>query len=291
MAIVGSIVGATIGAQLGVNTDPQQPNAGSADEIIESLPFFGTLALSEDLTAATSWQPSPQGIAVSPDGAKLALLGISPKEARTNTFGTANDITTITATGTGYAVPFTNPYGAWWAEDGFSLYYIASISTFSRICKIACATAYDVNSATGATALRTDPLSASLPSAGATNGDGTKAYSLSGLLVLHQYSMSTAHDPTTLGTDSKNIAIGAIGTGRTVHWSEEGERLYVVGSTGYEEWTLTVAYDVSSATSLGVTDLSTLVGSAITSAFIRENRNEMYLTNAADEIRKVTWTG
>ena len=124
------------------------------------------------------------------------------------------------------------------------------------------------------------------------NKDGTKVYVCDFGGILHQYSLSTAYDVSTMSYDSVSFNFQSLTTVSSgVEFNADGTKLYLMGygnSTLYQH-TLSTAFDISTATydsvSLNQTSQSTNIASMV---FNPEGTKLYSVTNFSDTVYQYT---
>ena len=133
-------------------------------------------------------------------------------------------------------------------NDGTSLYYLGDVS--NNIYEYTLSTAYDISTATYDSVALSSVLSD--PRSIVFNDDGTILYLLSDwALGVGEYTLSTAYDISTATYDSVVLDISSqVATGRGLLFNDDGTSLYISNTTDRKiyEYTLSTAYDISTAT-------------------------------------------
>jgi hypothetical protein len=162
-----------------------------------------------------------------------------------------------------YVEPQANaPTGIWASADGLQV-FIAQ-SSIQTVFQYTMTTAWDLSTASySGNSFRSFPTMASIRSIYFTD-DGLKTYMTDGIRV-YQFTLGTAWDITTAVYDSKNydltsdVAAGTSAIGNGVNLSSDGTKLFALwlNTDAVHEWSLSIPYDVSTATYAGNIDFHT----------------------------------
>lgn len=200
MAIAGSIAGSIAASIVGVNTDPQQPNAGGGGGGGYTPWDLTTLTSANDSNVdTTGTQNVAAGVWWKPDGSKIFFVGREPKSLQSYAVPTAWDLSSIVAAAetSGLVLVDFTPYGLWMSSDGTSVCWCGwstdtikqgVLSTPWDVTTLGSITSYDMT-ADGVTA----PIEVRF------NSDGTKMYvqELPANYKISQFDLGTAYDVTT----------------------------------------------------------------------------------------------
>tara|TARA_B100000497_G_scaffold127743_1_gene170696 strand:+ start:1520 stop:3712 length:2193 start_codon:yes stop_codon:yes gene_type:complete len=250
-------------------------------------------------TFATGVSGQTWGHWMNSDGTKWFVLKSTDIVYRYD-LSTAYDISTASQhstynLNTGSGGVQTVPTGIFLKPDGTKLYSI-SYSTNDVIAEHTLSTAFDLSTASY-TAV--SPSTAAQEASGQSlyfKSDGTKLYTTGfSSDKVHQYSLSTAWDVSTLSYDNVSITVAtdfpASSAPRGLSFANNGTYLYVVEvSTGYARgilrWTLSTPWDITTATPDqhgGSPDGLTALARDL---FISEN-GEYYITSLADATNRI----
>jgi hypothetical protein len=194
-----------------------------------------------------------RGFEISGDGTKVYYAEIDSDRVYQYSLSTAWDISTASPSGyinTNY-ISITNPYDINFNSDGSK----AFVLTRTGISIYSLSTAYDIATAGSPTSWTGFLTQEPTPSYMTFNGDGTKVYIGGDNDTAYQYSMSTAYDVSNASYDNKSINLrdavsGANFNALGLAFNGDGTKFYAVdsGESNVYEWTLSTAYDASTAT-------------------------------------------
>lgn len=221
-----------------------------------------TLSTAWDLTTASylqeldvsSEEAACSGLFFKPDGTKLYICGSSGDEVNEYILSTAWDVTTATANAVfSVASQESIPNDVFFKPDGTKMYVIGTSGDQVREYNLS--TAWDISSASYSQGFSVNSED-STPAGMAFNSTGTKLFIVGYTSdSVHQYSLSTAWDVSTLSYD--NVSFSVSSQGETipngVAFKDDGSKMYVVGvlnDTIYQ-------YTTGSTVTTGSFDLST----------------------------------
>ena len=152
----------------------------------------------------------------------------------------------------------TSPTGLTFKSDG-SIMYVSG-DTGNVIEEYALSTAWDVSTASHTSSYDVSSQTTDLEDV-TFKTDGTKMYVLGGGSndTVYQYSLSSAWDSSGASYESKSFALNSQDTSPTgLTFKSDGTKMYVTGNDGdtLEEYTLSSAWDVSTATTSHSLDIS-----------------------------------
>ena len=264
-----------------------------APPVILDEPFSGSISSSADSLSVGAEQNSPTGIDWSSDGMILTLCGQAPQVITTWDAASAFTLAGCTARVTTVAPPVLNSLDGFWGESGSSFYHITtSGASGDNITRFNVSTPYDLTTQSSSSVFSVGGTS-TVPTAGGAKPDGTKFYIGDNNTTLYQFSFGSAWTLSGSSYDSVSLSFSAtVGQPRTIHWTNSGSILTIVGSRYAEQFTLSTAYDLTTAISGGVIDLDAYAGGVISGCRIVDGENSMYVTHdATDTITRLTWTG
>ena len=208
-------------------------------------------------TDADTGEGLPREFAITHDGLHGYIVGNIQDHIDRFTLGTAWDITTLNhEEDMDISGKEFHPYGLEIKGDGTSVYVIGYSS--DKIHQWNMSTANDLSTASYHGYLSTSSQSNAAGGLGFSK-DGTKVYMADQLGDdVHEYTLSTAWDITT-GSHINTLDISAKeATCEGVAISSNGTKLYIVGSTSdsVHEYTLSTAYDISTASFSHTLDIS-----------------------------------
>ena len=253
----------------------------------------------DEMTDMGNNYEKPRAIDFSSDGTKMRILWSDKDVVGEYTCTTGFDVSTCSYSGDGERLQIQSqtvtPLGMVFNDDGTRLFIVSN--TDNDVFEYAC-TAFDVGSCTVDSG---DPFSVSsddtAPSGIAFNTDGTKMFVLGddGNDV-NEYACSTGFDVSTChGADDKDIS-GQEANALAMAFNSDGTKMFIGGFAGDDvnEYTLSTAYDVSTATFVDAFSILTHEGKITGLAFDTNGHrmfivgqggvemNEYYLTVAWD---------
>ena len=193
---------------------------------------------------------SDQGLTFNDDGTKMYIIGYNGDIVRQYALSTAYDITTaVFEHDLNVGSQESLPYDVTFNSNGTKMYVVG---TSSNINQYTLSTAYDISSATFDTV---ESVQFSSLSSIKFNNDGTKMYLISisgGADIVHQYSLAAGgFEITTAAYDNVSLDVGSQETFPTgMSFNDDGTKMYIIGngSDAINQYTLSTAYDISSAT-------------------------------------------
>lgn len=198
-----------------------------------------------------------RGIFFKPDGTAVYVCD-QYDNIREATLSTAWDISTHSASGTGYMrtdqTHHSNPRGIFFKDDGTELYGIQDNGSLSNVIQYSLSTAWDLSTASYTRKVSTLLGSAneSGPKGVSLSPDGTNLYvNGTNLNTITRFTLSTAWDISTASYDSEgsshNSSPANESSGLGMFMKPDGTRFYVVGNGNDRifQWNATTAYDVS----------------------------------------------
>ena len=156
-------------------------------------------------------------------------------------------------------VTLSEPHGMDLHPDGTKV-FITSNANQSRIAMWTMSTAYDMQTASYTNSFSDVDNEASAIKGIKFNPDGTKLFvanstaeaDSTGEHAIFQYDLSTAYDLTTASYANKSINIGTTSRAQDIQFNLDGTKMFVLdddnnNSNGVREYTLSTAYDISTA--------------------------------------------
>lgn len=196
----------------------------------------------------------------SSDGTKMYVLSSAPNdELLQYNLSTAWDITTAVYSSSddlSVSSENTSPIGMFFKPDGLSV-YIARLST-ATVFQYDLTTAWDLSTASYASkSYNPTEVSTELRDV-LFNSTGTKMYALSSTNdAVYQYSLSTAWDlGSTITYDTKTLDVSSFDTTpQSMLFNDDGTKFYLNGqqNDNLRQFSLSTAYDISTATDDGIT--------------------------------------
>ena len=176
----------------------------------------------------------------------------------------------------------TGQMGLFFKPDGLTMY--TSGSTLAEINQYTLSTAWDVSSAS-ATSVKDVSAENSNPSGVSFKPDGSKMY-VAGQSgdEINEYTLSTPWDVTTASPSQVADFSTQVSFLSDVSFREDGTKMYLSdesgGGTNIEEYTLSTAWDISTASHVQGTDAAAVTGVA----FKRDGRKMYVVENTNDQI-------
>lgn len=194
---------------------------------------------------------SPASVFFSSDGTKMYVLGLQGDDVNQYTLSTAWNISTASYQKVfSVATQEANPSGLTFSSDGTFMYVTGTSA--DRVIQYTLTTAWDIGTASFTRSILPATRDTS-PQGMYFKSDGTSLYVIGlGSDVVRQYSLSTAWDVSTLTYVRQYSYTSGFGEGTPtdVHFSSDGTKMYIVGSSTnrVHQFTLSTAWDISTAT-------------------------------------------
>ena len=210
-----------------------------------------------DATSVSSEETDPTGIAFSSDGTRMFVIGYGGDEINEYALSAAFDASTAThVDATSVSSEEANPTGMAFSNDGAKMFVIGDVG--DEINEYALSTAFDASTATHVDATSVSSQETA-PQGMAFSSDGAKMFVIgSSSDRIHEYALSTAFDASTavFVDDTSVRSKERIPTGMA--FSSDGAKMFVIGNHGKEinEYTLSAAFDASTATHVDATSVS-----------------------------------
>ena len=170
-------------------------------------------------------------------------------------------------------VALSEPHGMDLHPDGTKV-FITSNANQSRVAMFTLSTAYDMQTASYTNAFSDVENDASAIKGIKFNPDGTKLFvanstaeaDSSGEHAIFQYDLSTAYDLTTASYADKSIDIGTTSRAQDIQFNLDGTKMFVLDDdnaapNGVREYTLSTAYDISTASYVDIFSVNSQEGS------------------------------
>ena len=198
------------------------------------------LSTAWDITSATyssnkfsvsSQDSSPRGLWFKPEGDKMYVGGITNDRIYEYDLSTAWDVTSATFNDyISIASKHTNSKGFAFNNDGTKMYTLGASSNYMNEWTLS--TAWDVTTATYSQQFDTSSQAAADNNL-TWNNDGTKLFiAESSNDRIHQYSLTTAFDISTMSYDSLYIAVGSQNLfPSAIQFNDDGTKLFMVGTS------------------------------------------------------------
>lgn len=233
-----------------------------------------------DLTTQDSL---PFEIRFNNDGTKMYMVGNSNDSVYEYTLSTAYDVSTASYNSASLSVTSqdTVPVGLFFKPDGTKM-YINGIGN-DAIFQYSLSTAWDLSTASYDSVSFSVSSQDGIPYTSFFKPDGTKFYVI-GLDTdnVFQYSLSTAWDLSTASYDSVSFNVTTqTTTPISVYFNPDGDKMYIsdLGADAVFQYSLSTAWNVSSASYDSVSfDASTQVSNA-TSLEFKPDGSKMYITD------------
>jgi hypothetical protein len=221
-------------------------------------------------TQAVSGETAHTGIFVSTDGTKAFLVGEATDAVRRFSLSTPYDISTISAVEQTFSTTSetTNPQGVVFTSDGLKMYIMKESS--ATVYEYSLSTEWDLTTCTYTG--RSKDVNTELVNTGrdlAISPTGDRLYVVgTNNTTVHQWTL-TGGDVTT-ATDYTSFNATAATTSHSIALSADGTRMLVATSTtALNEYLLSTPWDVSTASSTGITKTITCSGASYASNGLR----------------------
>ena len=216
-----------------------------------------------------------------PDGTTLYILGAGGDRIRQYTVSTAWDITTATSAGKSFDVsPYeTTPEGLYIKPDGTSVFYTGRNTDIIR--ELTLSTAWDISTASVSSNTLNVASQETAPRGLWFKPDGTKLFMIgSNSYAVFEYSLSTAWDITTASLTTNHNIGPQSNSPRDVSFNSDGTKMYMLDGNvngGIHQYSLSTAWDVSTA-SYDSVELDTSTETTYsTGVFIGDNGTKIYV--------------
>ena len=218
---------------------------------------------------------APKDLQFNADGSKMFVICESTRRIyRYTTSGYSIASASYDSVSYDFSGTTTAVNGFTFNGDGTSFYIIGNYhggSTSEPIFQFDMSTGYDIANASyskqGTNSNVSSVASDNTPLKIIFNNDGTRFYhNGSSTNKVHQFSLSTAYDISTISPDSVDLSTSGNTSNRTgMQWNHDGKKLYVLDGEGtnplaIDEYTLTTAYDLSTGSYTTTYDISSATG-------------------------------
>ena len=241
--------GLTIASDYYVQSD------GSLAAGVTSIPYDISSATYTQNFNVSSQETSPQGLAFSPDGTKMFMVGYADDKVFQYALSTAFDISTASYSSIYFSVSGqeTIPRGLAFSVDGGKMFVLGT--TADQVFEYTLSSAFNVSTASfvdafSVAAQETDPQGI------AFSTDGAKMF-ITGHTGqdVNEYALSTVFDVST-ASYTQNFSISGQETQPTgIAFNSVGTKMFIIGVTGQDvnEYTLSTGFNVSTASFSGIT--------------------------------------
>ena len=187
----------------------------------------------------------------------------------------------------------TSPEAVLFNDDGTKMYIIGFSG--DDINQYSLSTAFDISSASFDSVTFSVSSQDTIPRGLAFNGNGTKFYVVGNSNTsIFQYSCSTAYDMSTASYDSVSFSVNSQTTSpQDVLFNTDGTKMFVLGQTSniVYQYTLSTAYDVSTASYDSVSLNVSAQLAAATGMSFKSDGTELFITGAnADKVFQYSLT-
>jgi len=231
----------------------------------------------------TSQQANPTALTLSADGTKMYVGGNTNLNEKIDQYSlsTAFDLSTASYDSVSFAS--LDIQELYFSTDGTKLFYINLTTVFQN----SLTTPFDLSTASYDSVFLNVSSQENVCRALAFNDDGTKMYVAgSGNDTVYQYSLSTAFDLSTASYDSIGFSVSSVGIPYGIRFNTDGTKMYIQGSTSDQiyQYSLSTGFDVSTASSDGVT-FAVTQGPAPESLTFSADGTKMYIIdNSSDAV-------
>jgi sugar lactone lactonase YvrE len=247
-------------------------------DLVNAFPLSKTLSFS-----VLAQDGASTGVAFSPDGLSMYIVGTGTDTVYQYTLSTAWDITTASYASKSFSVVSqeTGPQDLFFKPDGLTMYVLGNAS--DAVYQYTLSTAWDISTASYAS----KSFSVASQDGGSTGlffkPDGLAMYIVgTGSDTVYQYTLGTAWDVSTASYASKSFSVAGQDTVFAgLFFKSDGTVMYVAGNTSSApvfQYSLGTAWDVSTATYRARS--STLItGDAPNGMFIKGDGGILYIVN------------
>lgn len=217
-----------------------------------------------EITNIASNDATPVSVSFNPTGTKMYVAGGGTDDIGQFTLSTAFDLSTATYVNAydvgADATVNTNPRGPRFNSDGTKMYVVNVAS--DDLHQYSLSTAYDVSTATYDTVSFDLETNADVPLGFVFNNDGTKLYVASNIEdAIVEYTLTTGFDLSTASHSYDFDVSNEDATPNDVVFNSDGTVMFVLGGNTEDvfKYSLTTAYDLSTASYTGTRSLLNLV--------------------------------
>lgn len=269
---------------------------GSTKVTIGDAPASGSKVVSYDLSVAaydnksfsvSGQETSPIGVNLSLDGTKMFVLGFTGDDINLYNLSTAFDLSTAVSTSTAFSIGSQDntPWAFDFKPDGTSIYMVGS--QYNTVFQYNCTSAFDIGTASYANKSFNVSTQASSARGLTFKPDGTKMYVLdNGGDDIYQYSLSTAWDVSTASYDSVSFNVTSEATSPYgITFNADGTELFLTAHTtgAVYRYTLTTAYDISTASYSSIFFNISSETTTPTDVFFADSGQKMYINSYGND--------
>jgi sugar lactone lactonase YvrE len=269
---------------------------GSTKVTIGDAPASGSVTVGYDLSVAaydskslsvSGQETSPIGVNLSLDGTKMFVLGFTGDDINLYNLSTAFDLSTAVSTSTAFSIGSQDntPWAFDFKPDGTSIYMVGS--QYNTVFQYNCTSAFDIGTASYANKSFNVSTQASSARGLTFKPDGTKMYVLdNGGDDIYQYSLSTAWDVSTASYDSVSFNVTSEATSPYgITFNADGTELFLTAHTtgAVYRYTLTTAYDISTASYSSIFFNISSETTTPTDVFFADSGQKMYINSYGDD--------
>ena len=221
--------------------------AGSAFDVTTASPVASFSVIDQDT--------SPRGLAFSPDGTKMFVVGAANDNVTAYDLSTAFNVATANFTGNFFSVATqeADPFGLAFSPDGTKMFVVGVNS--GNLTAYDLSTAFNVTTANFTGNFFSVNAQVSGPSGLAFSPDGTKMFVVGfGSDNVTAYDLSTAFNVTTANFTGNFFSVATQeGNPYGLAFSPDGTKMFVVGfdSDSVNEYDLSTAFDITTANFTG----------------------------------------
>jgi len=230
---------------------------------------------------------APTDLFFNPDGTKMFTLDNVNDSVDQYTLSTAYDVSTATYDSKTYSftVEESDAWGLSFSTDGTSMYTLGQ--TTKKVHQYTLGTPFDVSTAAYSSKLY-DATPDNLFSLRGLHfsSDGTKMYLVSvNTDDVSQYTLGTPFDVSTASSDSKSYTFTEDTNPQGVYFNSDGTKMYMIGSTNDSvyQYSLSVAYDVSTATYDSISKLISGEENDPQGIFFKADDSEFYIIGTTND--------
>ena len=237
----------------------------------------------------SSQDTNPNSLVFNNDGTKMYLVGSINDRIYQYTLSTAFDVSTASydSVSLSLGAQDVTPIEMVFNTDGTKMFYLGFGG--DRVYQYSLSSAFDISTASYDSISFSITAQESLPMGLAFSNDGTKMF-VTGESSdsVHQYTLSTGYDLSTVSYDSVAFSVSSQDTEpRSITFNEDGTAMYIVGdaTNSVYQYSLSTAYDLSTASYASISlDVSSQDTGPFAIAF-NNNGTKMYIVGrAADKI-------
>ena len=251
--------------------------------------FDASTAVFVNATSVSSQDTAPYGIAFSNDGTKMFVVGDDHNNINQYTLSIAFDISTAYYDGNdkrfSVSSQDTSPRGMAFSNDGLKMFVVGY--TNKNINQYALSPPFDVSTANFTTATSSPD---NYPRGIAFSNNGTKMFVVSSVKnAINQYTLSNAFDLSTVISVTHLFDVSTQDTyPKDMAFSNDGAKMFVVGSRGeaVNEYTLSPAFDVSTANFTTATSIASQDGDPAGMAFSNDGAKMFVVGNHGDDVNE-----